>query len=209
MSGTSLISQSSEIEIFHICGADESAVALLNGYMRLRKSVFIDGLKWPRLEDVNGAEVDEYDGSHTDYIIAVSRKTKEVIGGVRINPTTLDFQACPLSNIKISYMIRDACLGRIGGIHPTILKEPPPQSERIVEATRLIAGNHKQLKELLLATDGFLRGRNIEQCLFLTHPMFSSFGKRLGFDPVPLGPVHGEGKARMQAFSYSPAKDAG
>lgn len=81
---------------------------------RLRHRIFVNRLKWS-VQSYNNLEFDQFDTPYAQYVICV--KDDNIVCGVtRLLPTTRP------------YMIQ--CLW------PTWLKEPPPQSKSIWEATR-------------------------------------------------------------------------
>ena len=100
---------------------------LLVSFLRARKKTFIDRLSW-QLPIADGMEYDQYDTPACRWIVI--HEFGEVIGGVRITPTTA---LCGI----YSYMLRDAQKGLLDEIPSDVLFFEAPVSPSIWEASRL------------------------------------------------------------------------
>lgn len=99
---------------------------LLIRYLEARKSVFIDRLNWC-VSEKDGMEFDQYDTPWCRWVIL--HEFGEVIGGVRLMPTTA---RCGI----YSYMLRDAQLGILDDLPTDVLFLPAPVSPTVWEASR-------------------------------------------------------------------------
>ena len=169
---------------------------LVAAYLRLRKEVFIDRMAWA-LNHYEGAEYEQYDMPHTVYVVA--HREREVLGGARLNPTTAVNGA---GAYAYSYMIRDACRGLLPGMPRDLCSTVPPMADDVWELTRLATLRDPAISEAILrASNAFLSGIAVRQCLFLGSPAFMRVARRLGGRAEPLGPVSGNHDGRLLAFA--------
>ncbi|MFD2740838.1 acyl-homoserine-lactone synthase [Sulfitobacter aestuarii] len=156
--------------------------------LRARKEIFIRAKGW-ELPEVDGMEFDQYDTPRARWIVL--HEYGEVLGGVRLSPTT---SQCG----QYSYMIRDAQDGLLDSIPQDVLFFKAPVRDDIWEATRLFlsaklpAGRRMELQKLLLAhmaaTASELGARHV---IGIVPAVFSRWMTRLGvMSAVPVGPVH-------------------
>lgn len=96
-------------------------------YLALRKRYFVDGLQWgiPHNAEI---EMDQYDNPTTHYSLVVDHG--EVLAGTRIIPSTARWG-------DYSYMLRDAALGRMGGV-PSDLVPADLVTPQLWECSRLV-----------------------------------------------------------------------
>jgi N-acyl-L-homoserine lactone synthetase len=99
---------------------------LLIRYLHARKSVFIDRLNW-RVSEADNMEFDQYDTPFCRWVIL--HEFGEVIGGVRLMPTTA---RCGI----YSYMLRDAQLGILEDLPSDVLFFRAPVDATVWEASR-------------------------------------------------------------------------
>lgn len=173
---------------------------LIGSYLRLRKDVFIDQMNWS-LHAHAASEFEQYDHFGTTYVIAEDPATGEVVGGARLLRTD---QTSPSGSgrISYSYMIRDAHRGLLDDLPIDISREEPPVDRRTWELTRLISRGTAHVAEAILTkVQNFLAEVDAERCLFLGPRAFMRMASRMGFDPVPLGKVVGNGSGRYLAFA--------
>lgn len=169
---------------------------LINQFLSLRKSVFVDRLSWP-LEVRDGLEFEQYDiVPLTHYVMAV--EGDRVIGGGRL-------LRCDAVNgtgsAKYSYMIRDAWEGIID-LPMGLSVNEPTTSPKFWEFTRFVVAvrDRPVAQEILAATLSFLQSQGAEGCLFLGSPAFMRIAKRHGHLPKALGPIQSNSDGRFVAF---------
>ena len=168
---------------------------LVTAYLRFRKAVFIDDLKWD-LSEVHGIEFEQYDTFDTVYIVA--HAGREVLGGARLKRTDCRHGT---GNLSYSYMIRDACRNLLPGMPTNLCFSPPPVDKSIWELTRLATIRDPKMGQAVLrAANRFLHSIQARTCLFLGPPAFMRMARRMGFDPIAMGPVTGNHDGRFVAF---------
>lgn len=173
---------------------------LVSAYLKLRKDVFIDQMRWG-LHAHEAAEFEQYDHFGTTYVIAEDAGTGEVVGGARLLRTD---QTSPSGSgrISYSYMIRDAHLGLLEDLPIDVSDKEPPVDSRTWEMTRLVSRGTAHVAEAILSkVQSFLAEVGADRCLFLGPRAFMRMASRMGFDPVPLGKIVGNGSGRYLAFS--------
>ncbi|KAB7610285.1 hypothetical protein F9L33_13315 [Amylibacter sp. SFDW26] len=163
---------------------------LVASFLKLRNEVFINKMRWP-LYQTEGMEFEQYDTLGVTYIIA--HEGREVVAGARLMRTDRKFA-------RYSYMIRDAYLELLPGLPSDICSEEPPVDHNIWEMTRFASTQNSVGAEIINQGIDFLRSKAAKGCLFLGPPAFMRFGVRLGYDPIPLGPVTGNKDGRFLAF---------
>lgn len=101
--------------------------ALFTNVLRARRESFIVQRKWD-LPEVDGMEFDQYDTPQSRWIAV--HDGGEVLAGIRLTPT---IARCGI----YSYMIRDAQLGLLETIPPTLLFGQAPVSPEVWETSRV------------------------------------------------------------------------
>jgi len=170
---------------------------LFINFLRARKEVFISQAGWD-LPEVDGMEFDQYDTPRARWIVL--HEFGEVLGGVRLTPTT---SRCG----HYSYMIRDAQLGVIDTIPSDVLFFKAPVTPTIWEATRLfissdvLAARRADLQRLLLEKMAeTAAGLGAEHVIGIVPAVFSKWMTRLGLlSAVQVGPVMNIDGTRTQA----------
>ncbi len=99
-------------------------------YLMLRKKFFVDTLNWGIPHD-SKVEMDQYDNPQAHYSLVV--RDGEVIAGARTLPTTARWG-------DHSYMLRDACIGRLTSI-PSGLVSEAVVTDAVWECTRLVVAD--------------------------------------------------------------------
>lgn len=87
--------------------------AEFHAYLKLRKTVFIDGLGWPLWSD-GETEIDQYDNPHASYVIVT--KNQRVVGGARLLPSSADWHGW-------TQMAKDTSRGQITTMPRHIVSE--------------------------------------------------------------------------------------
>lgn len=158
---------------------------LLVTFMRARKQTFIDRLNW-RLPETDGMEFDQYDTPACRWIVV--HEFGEVIGGVRLTPTTA---MCGI----YSYMLRDAQRGLLEEIPTDVLFFEAPVSDSIWEASRLFispqipAHRRSVVQSVLMATlSTAARDMGASQVIGIVPAVWSRWLRRLDLNAVPVGP---------------------
>lgn len=154
-------------------------------HLKLRKRVFVDGACWdvPHTDDV---EWDQFDTPKTKYF--VTHQDGNIIASSRAMP-------CNFTTPNASYMIRDACDGRLPGIPSEILADPP-HSPLYWEATRFaanpdasnsikLAGMRENARSLLVHCQSF----GARSVIALMPPGFVAWFQRAGINATRRGPV--------------------
>ena len=154
-------------------------------FMRARRGVFIDTLKW-NLPQTDGMEFDQYDTPEARWVAV--HEYGEVLAGIRLMPTTSRC-AC------YSYMLRDAQLGLLPGIPDDVLFFKAPVEPKTWEATRLFivdgvdAKRRPQVQRLLLnAMQQTAVDNGATSVIGIVPAVFSRWLKRIGMDASPVGP---------------------
>ncbi|WP_236628100.1 MULTISPECIES: acyl-homoserine-lactone synthase [unclassified Sulfitobacter] len=170
---------------------------LFVNFMRARREVFIQSKGWD-LPEVDGMEFDQYDTPRARWIVL--HEYGEVLGGVRLTPTT---SQCG----QYSYMIRDAQQGLIDTIPRDVLFFKAPVNPTVWEATRLFLApsipsqRRMELQRLLLARMATAAAEmNASHVIGIVPAVFSRWMTRLGvMSAVPVGPVLNIDGDRTQA----------
>ncbi|MEM9128301.1 MAG: acyl-homoserine-lactone synthase [Pseudomonadota bacterium] len=185
----------------------------IHKFHSLRNNVFIGKMKWSlsEIRSVNGAlaiELDEYDCHLTKYVLAVDKRTDEVIGGARLLRTDREEFASPICEYPSSYMIRDAYLNRLEGLPTNLCFSDPPQDKSIWELTRFVStGNLRVGQKILKSVNDYLCEIGAKECLFLGPVTFMRMAKMMGFSPVALGHMVANEEATFLAFSCGIVKE--
>ena len=157
---------------------------LLARYLETRKSIFIDRLNW-QVGEADGMEFDQYDTPACQWVVL--HEDNEVVGGVRLLPTTA---RCGM----YSYMLRDAQKGILKSLPSDILFFEAPVKPHVWEASRFF------ITENILST----RRTAIQQELFrqmtvtakeggatnilgIVPSIWARWSRRLGVGAVPVG----------------------
>lgn len=186
-----------EIIIGGIC--DNSGIsAHINGFLNVRRKVFIDDLDW-KLISHNQIEYEQYDTIATTYVIA--HENGEVIGGARLLRSDSKLPTS-FGLTQYSYMIRDAYLGLLPGLPKEICFSNPPADDKTWELTRFVSMDGARVGEAVLTkVNEYIKARGAERCLFLGPPVFMRMSKAMGYKPTPLGEITGNETGRFLAFS--------
>jgi len=186
-----------EILIGGIC--DNSGInAHINGFLSLRRKVFIDGMDW-KLVSHKQIEYEQYDTIATTYVIA--HEHGKVIGGARLLRSDSKLPTS-FGLTQYSYMIRDSYLGLLPGLPSEICFSEPPSDAKTWELTRFVSLDGARVGEAILTeVNEFIKSQNAETCLFLGPPVFMRMSKTMGYIPKPLGKIVGDRTGRFLAFS--------
>jgi N-acyl-L-homoserine lactone synthetase len=173
---------------------------LWSAFMRARKQVFVDRLKWT-LPVAEGMEFDQYDTPYARWVVI--HEYGQILGGVRLLPTTAKVG-------MHSYMLRDAQLGLLEGIPTDVLFFEAPVESRILEATRLfIADAVPADRRLAIQTVLMNNFASASRALGATHvigivpAVWSRWLRRLELGAVPVGPRFEIGDTRSQAALFN------
>jgi N-acyl-L-homoserine lactone synthetase len=173
---------------------------LLVTYLRARRSVFIDALKWD-LPQEDGMEFDQYDTPQCRW--AVIHEYGEVLAGVRLLPTTA---RCGI----YSYMLRDAQLGLLKNIPNDVLFFGAPVEQRVWEASRLfvtdaVPAHRRQAvqEQLMHQMSRIARDNGASHVIGIVPAVFARWLRRLGLGAVPVGPKFSIDGTSSQAALFS------
>lgn len=153
-------------------------------YLRLRKRFFVDGLHWGIPHDTR-VEMDQYDNPQAYYSLVL--QDGEVIAGARMLPTTASWG-------EHSYMLRDACLGRLSNI-PAELAGGDLRTKKVWECTRLVisdkvTGMQDRTRCLDLIVEGLAEvaeAQGGEQLMSLSNLWLLRSLRKLGYDAELMG----------------------
>jgi len=176
---------------------------LLANYLRARKETFIDKLHW-NLPEADGMEFDQYDNPFCRWIIL--HEFGEVLGGVRLTPTTAK---CGL----YSYMLRDAQRGILDNIPDDVLFFEAPVEERVWEASRLFISESVPAKRRADVQNILMNQMSIAaheagatQVIGIVPAVWSRWLRRLGLDAVPVGPSFSIDGTKSQSALFPVSK---
>jgi acyl homoserine lactone synthase len=170
---------------------------LARQFLALRRDIFVEEKRW-NLNVFEGLEWEQYDYFPlAHYVLAV--EGDEVIGGARLLRCDAQIGA---GRFSYSYMIKDACLGKIG-LPKDLCDMAPPDDVETWELTRLIAVGARRYvaKAILEAAHRFLLSQGADRCLFLGPPAFMRLARSMGFSPRPMGPQRTNKDGKFLAFS--------
>lgn len=154
-------------------------------HLEMRKRLFVDEMGWeiPHTEQV---EADQYDTPLTRYII--SHANGVPLAASRLNPTIASFGSW-------SYMINDACKGKLPGI-PFDLMEAPPKDPSVWEATRFTVDpsipqseRNPVLAANAVALADAARNLGATNLIALMPPAYIRWLTSLGLQTTKAGPV--------------------
>ena len=158
---------------------------LLVNFLRARKRTFIDRLQW-RLPEADGMEFDQYDTPVTRWIVI--HEFGEVLGGVRLTPTTA---RCGI----YTYMLRDAQKGLLDEIPTDVLFFDAPVSETVWEASRLFISDdvpsHRRLQIQSVIMEALSKSAmdlGASQVIGIVPAVWSRWLRRMDLGAVPVGP---------------------
>lgn len=175
---------------------DVAKWTLVQRFLKLRKSVFIDRMGW-KLHASEAMEYEQYDTPRAVYLVA--HRDGEVVGGARLLPTD---HRVGTGRVVYTYMIRDAWLENLPGLPADLCEAEPPVDSAIWELTRLTAPAEPGIgAAILTAVNEFLRREGARACLFLGPPAFMRMARSMGYEPKPLGKITGNHDGRFLAFS--------
>lgn len=171
---------------------------LVEGYLRLRKEAFVKRLKWPLELIEEKYEAEDYDAAPLAHYV-VAHSDEKVLGGARLLQCDQDFAD---GELKVSYMIRDAVLGRIDMPSNIWADGEPPTDSETWELTRLVSSDSDPAtsKAILSVCNAYIKKLGAKRCLFLTSPAVLRIAKRYGYAPVPKGPIVDNGDGKFLAF---------
>ncbi|UWQ77629.1 hypothetical protein K3725_09865 [Leisingera sp. S132] len=161
-------------------------------HLKMRKQLFVDEMQWaiPHTEE---AEADQYDTPQTHYVI--SHANGAPLAASRLNPTYGNFG-------DWSYMINDACEGKLPGI-PDTLMETPPRERGVWEATRFTvdpsipqAERNSILAENALALTGAARTLGASKLIALMPPAYVRWLTSIGLPTTKAGPTVKDGQGK-------------
>lgn len=173
-----------------------SKADLVRQFLAMRRDIFVEEKRWG-LNVFEGLEWEQYDYFPlAHYVLAIDGS--RVIGGARLLRCDARIGS---GSFNYSYMIKDACQGKIG-LPSDLCEAPPPEDDESWELTRLVAvhGSRKVAKAILEEANRFLLQRSANRCLFLGPPSFMRMARSMGFDPKPMGPMCGNKDGDFLAF---------
>ena len=175
---------------------------LFANVLRARRQSFIVQNKW-NLPEAMGMEYDQYDTPASRWLAV--HDTGEVLGGVRLTPTTA---RCGI----YSYMIRDAQRGLLDTIPRDVLDRAAPGDPNIWESSRVFVSNDVPAAERLrvqmqLIHEMVVSARDLGATTLLgIIPEHSPrLARRVGLDCVPSGPVMDTGGSNSVCVTISMA----
>ena len=163
---------------------------LVDTYLARRRDVFIARKKW-ELSGHAHNEHEQYDCLPLSHYI-IAHRDAEVLAGVRLLRCDREL-ANPDGSKPISYMIRDAYLGRIA-LPPALWGDgEPPTDPATWELTRFLnVSNDPQIAgHLLNIAAQYISANGGKRVLFLSHPALVRVARRHGFPSVAKGPIVG------------------
>ena len=173
-----------------------AVVGVIKDYLSLRSTIFTRQKGWQVWLPTNN-DLDQYDQHDAVYVIAQDDVTGAVLGGARLLRTDRYGSAAN----GLSYMIRDACLGRLPGLPRDLCDDVPPQDALTWEVTRFVSDGTKHVPlSLLNAGYSFLRSERARTVLYLGPPSLKRLAAQARQEPVALGPVRGNDDGRFQVF---------
>jgi N-acyl-L-homoserine lactone synthetase len=173
---------------------------LLVNYLKARKEIFIDRLKW-NLPHTEGMEFDQYDTPMCRWVII--HEGEQVLAGVRLMPTTA---RCGV----YSYMLRDGQKGLLNDFPTDVLFFEAPVDETIWEASRLfVVGGIDSVKRARVQTILMKNLMRVADELDATRVIgivpaaWSRWLRRLGLYATPVGPKFNSGSMTSQAALFN------
>jgi acyl homoserine lactone synthase len=170
---------------------------LVRQFLALRRDIFVEEKCWS-LNVFEGLEWEQYDYFPlAHYVLAI--EDGEVVGGARLIRCDAQIGA---GSFSYSYMIKDACLGKIA-LPRDLCTGSPPEDDWTWELTRLVAagGNRAVARAVLEAANHFLVDQGARRCLFLGPPAFMRMARSMGFAPEPMGPSRSNRDGTFIAFA--------
>lgn len=186
-------------EIFHVSILRmPHAIAkwqLVYNYLELRNEVFVERKEWD-LPTYDTLEFEQYDGGNKPHYV-IAHKGSQVLAGVRLLRCDEEEHAHPHS---VSYMIRDAYLGRINLPRALWTNGEPPTDNTTWELTRFVSSVRDMdvTRAVLKAANEYMKRLGGAQVLFLSHPALLRVAQKHGFKPVPQGPILGNESGKFQ-----------
>lgn len=176
---------------------------LLVNYLKARKSIFIDRLHW-QLPESDGMEFDQYDTPFCRWVVI--HEFGEVLGGVRLTPTTA---RCGV----YSYMLRDAQNGILENIPTDVLFFDAPVEPHIWEASRLFIAEtvpaqrrHDVQAALMSQMSRTATEMGATRVIGIVPAVWSRWLRRLGLGAVPIGPKFSIDGTSSQAALFNVAR---
>ena len=159
---------------------------LFANMLRARHKTFIQRNNWD-LPEADGMEYDQYDTPASRWVAV--HEFGRVLAGVRLTPTTA---RCGI----YSYMIRDAQLGLLDSIPPTLLNEEAPVASHVWESSRVFVADDVPSKlrlrvqiELIAEMVRSARTLGASSVLGIVPEHSPRLARRTGIECVPAGPV--------------------
>jgi N-acyl-L-homoserine lactone synthetase len=154
-------------------------------HLKIRKKNFVDQCDW-KVPHNDLIEWDQYDNGLAHYVLTIMNG--KVAAASRLLP-------CNKEHCEISYMLRDACLGRLDGMPTNLLKEPPTD-DKTWEATRFavnidLAPKEREaaLKHNALELAQYAHSLGAEKVLLLMQPAFIRWLGNIGLTLKKAGPT--------------------
>lgn len=173
---------------------------LLVKYLRARKKVFVDRLKW-HVPYSEGMEFDQYDTPECRWVIL--HEFGEIIGGVRLAPTTAQ---CGI----YTYMLNDAQRGILEDIPTDVLFFKAPVEQGIWEASRFFIVEDVPAKRRLAVQNLLFRAMNdaaVENgalfILGIVPYIWSRWSRRLDVSATPIGAKFSIETTKSQAVLFN------
>jgi N-acyl-L-homoserine lactone synthetase len=174
------------MQLHHFTWDDpDSNPALYWEYLKLRKTMFVDGLRWP-MPCFKGAEFDFYDLPFASYLFLTDDSAR-LVAGVRMIRTD---NRIAYHGQTVTYMIRDAWRGAFDTIPRHVTQGPPPCDARTWEISRIVSvGGVRATAMVIRGVCDLVHRLGGTRTVYLASPQFFALGKLLGFSVKALGPV--------------------
>ena len=154
-------------------------------HLAMRKRLFVDEMQWG-IPHTGEVEADQYDTPFTKYVI--SHVDGIPMAASRLNPTDGGFG-------KWTYMIKDACEGKLDGIPPGLM-ENPPLAANTWEATRFTVDPniHQKERNSVLAENAkaltlAARDLGVAKLIALMPPAYVRWLTSIGLTTKKAGPI--------------------
>lgn len=172
---------------------------LVYEFYELRRKTFVDDMAWPLITQ-DGIEFDQYDSANLAHYVLAEDEAGKIIAGARLLRCDVEIGH---GKDAISYMIRDAVLGRIDLPRNIWGEGDPPVSDKYWELTRLASRSTDPSvnRNILAAVFKFLSLMGAKECIALTSPALVRLTKSYGYETTRRGPILGNKDGRFCAFS--------
>lgn len=163
---------------------------LADSMFTLRHQIFYERLQWD-VRSENGREIDEFDDDHSVYVVASDLASHTAMGCWRLRPTTSP------------YMLR--CT------FPELMEdERPPVDDQTWEISRFAVhqspyedsryGFSEISQDIIASTVDFALVNDIDRYVMVTSVAVERMTRRLGYQPVRLGPPRRIGRVLCVAL---------